>query len=76
MVKANHAWSNSARNEYQANHYFIPLHLIYVSSNHLYYGIILGLILPLGSWDVKLLSCFPIKAVAVKCNPWLHFTRK
>ena len=47
---------------------------IYVSSNHLYYGIILGLIPPLGSWDVKLLSWFPIKAVAVKCNPWLHFT--
>ena len=47
---------------------------IYVSSNHLYYGIILGLIPLLGSWDVKLLSWFPIKAVAVKCNPWLHFT--
>ena len=47
---------------------------IYVSSNHLYYGIILGIILPLGSSDVKLLSCFPIKGVAAKCNPWLHFT--
>ena len=34
----------------------------------------LGLIPSLGSWDVELLSCFPIKGVAGKCNPWLHFT--
>ena len=25
-------------------------------------------------WDVELRSCFPIKVVAGKCNPWLHFT--
>ena len=42
--------------------------------NKLWYYTGLGLIPLLGSWDVELLSCFPIKVVAGKCNPWLHFT--
>ena len=36
----------------------------------------LGLIRSLGSGDVELLSCFPIKGVAGKCHSWLHFSRQ
>ena len=34
----------------------------------------LGLIPSLGSGDVELLSCVPIKGVAGKWCPWLHFS--
>ena len=50
--------------------YMYPLRLIIYIMD--YTG--LGLTPSLGSGDVELLSCFPIKGVAGKCNPWLHFT--
>ena len=39
----------------------------------LWYYTGLGLVPSLSSWDVELLSCFPIKVVAGKCNLLLHF---
>ena len=50
--------------------YMYPLRLIIYIMD--YTG--LGLTPSLGSGDVELLSCFPIKGVAGKCSPWLHFS--
>ena len=56
-------YSSTSKCILKINHYFI-----------LWYYKGLGLVPSLSSWDVELLSCFPMKVVAGKCNAWLHFT--
>ena len=56
-------YSSTSKCILKINHYFI-----------LWYYKRLGLVPSLSSWDVELLSCFPIKVVAGKCNAWLHLT--
>ena len=64
------------QNVHQAEHYFIHLHLD-VSIQLIIYIMVLYRTRShsfISSWAVELLSFFPIKVVARKCNPWLHFT--
>ena len=59
-----------------ADHYCIPLqlHVSFRLFCILRYFAGRGFIPSLDFGDVDPLSCLPVKRVAGKCNPWLHFT--